>query len=239
MQAFRLHRGRCLIATGEAVEIKAGGVLHQFMHGGATPGRSQINLGALIGEGGGAADLLTHRAHHLLSELHHPDVVAVGLVDLHRGEFGVVAGADALVTENAPQLVDALKSANHQTLEVQLGGDPQRQRQIQRVVMSLEGTGIGTTRLALEHRSLDLQKRTVIQPAANCTHRVRPAPEGLPRLGRHDQVEVTLAIALLHIRQAMPLVRQGLQRLGEHRPLAHLHRQFAAVGAAQDALDPD
>ena len=56
---------------------------------------------------------------------------------------------------------------------------------------------------------------------------------------RHDQVEVALAIALLHIGQAMPLVRQGLQALAEHLPALDLHGQLTAIGAAQAAANPN
>ena len=106
-------------------------------------------------------------------------------------------------------------------------------------MVGLERPGIGTARGALQHRRLDLQEAPPIQPTAHRAHRQGPATEGLAGVGRDDQIEVALAVALLHVRQAVPLVGQGLQGLAQHLPAAHLHRQLAPVGAAQGALHAD
>ena len=45
-----------------------------------------------------------------------------------------------------------------------------------------------------------------------------------------DEVDVALAVALLHIDQAMPLLREGSQTLGEKAELLHLDAEFAALG---------
>ena len=209
------------------------------MHRGPAPGRGEIHLDALIGEARATAHLLAHMGDQALSEIHHVAVIGIGLIDLHRGELGVVAGADALVAEDATQLIDPLKAAHHEALEVQLGGDAQGERQVEGVVVRLERAGVGTTGHALQHRRFDLQEAALIQPAAHGTHRQGAAAEGFAGVGRDDQIQVALAIALLHIRQAMPLVGQRLQALAEHLPAGHLHRQLAAVGAAQRALHTD
>ena len=88
-------------------------------------GGGQVDFGALVADPGAAAHLLAHLGDKLLGELHHVGVVGVGLIDLHRGELGVVAGAHPLVAEDATQLVHPLKTAHHQPLQVQLGGDAQ------------------------------------------------------------------------------------------------------------------
>ena len=95
------------------------------MHGGPPPRGRQVDVGALIADLGATAHLLAYVGNQLLSERHHVGVVGISLVDLHRGELGVVAGADPLVAKDAPQLVDPLKAAHYQPLEVQLGGDAQ------------------------------------------------------------------------------------------------------------------
>ena len=121
---------------------------------------------------------------------------------------------------------------------MQFGGNAQGEGEIKGVVMSLKRTCIGTAGFALQHRCLNFKEVPFIQPATDATHQPRPAAEGLSGVRRHDQIEIALAIALLHIGQAMPLVRQRLQRLGEHAPIAHLHRQLTAIGAAQGAAHP-
>ena len=99
--------------------------------------------------------------------------------------------------------------------------------------------GIGPAGHALQHGRFDLQEIPGIEPAAHGAHHQGAAAEGFAGVGRHDQIEVALAVALLHIGQAMPLIGQGLEALGEHGPALHLHRQLAAVGAAQGAFHTD
>ena len=208
------------------------------MHGGAPPGGRQIHICALIRQAGASTHLLGDRGEHRLGEIHHRVVVGIGLIHLHGGELRVVTGAHPFIPEDAAQLVHPLEPAHHQPLQVQLRGNPKEQRQIQRVVMGDERAGIRPAGLRLQHRRFDLEELTLVQPTANAAHRQRTASERLPGLGGHDEIQVALAVALLHIRQAMPLVRQRLQRLAEHGPVAHLHRQFPTVGASQDAGHP-
>ena len=103
--------------------------------------------------------------------------------------------------------------------------------------MGFEGTGIGTTRHALEHGGFNLKEAPLIEPTADRADRNGTAAKGFPGVRGNDQIEIALAIALLHIGQTMPLVRQGLQALTEHLPALHLDRQFTAIGAAQAARD--
>lgn len=54
----------------------------------------------------------------VLSEGHHVIVVSIGLVQLDRCELRVMAGADAFVAENAPNLKHLLKAANDEALQM-------------------------------------------------------------------------------------------------------------------------
>merc|ERR1711965_437998 len=117
-----------------------------------------------IGDGLTTTDLLANRTDHLLGELHHPQVIGVSLVHLHRSEFRVMSSAGALVAEDSAELIHTLESPHNQPLEMQFRGDAQRQRKVQSVVMRFKGPSISTTRLALENGCLDLQEVAIIQP---------------------------------------------------------------------------
>ena len=65
--------------------------------------------------------------HQLAGQRRHRVVVAVRLVDLEHRELGVVGGVDALVAEDAADLVDPLEAADDQPLEVELDRDAQVQ----------------------------------------------------------------------------------------------------------------
>jgi hypothetical protein len=54
--------------------------------------------------------------------------------------------------------------------------------------------------------------------------------------GVDDQVDITLAITLLHVAETMPLVRQRAQRFGQQAQYVGLHRQLAGLGAGQYAF---
>lgn len=91
-----------------------------------------------VGHVGGTEHRLGQLAEQFLGQVHVVFVVGVGLVELEHGEFGVVPGRDAFVTEVAVDLEDLLETADHQALEVQLRGDAQEHGHVQRVVMGLE-----------------------------------------------------------------------------------------------------
>ena len=94
---------------------------------------------------------------------------------------------------------------------------------------------IGATRLRLQHGRLNLEELSLVEPATNATHQQGPTTEGFTRLRRDNQIEIALAIALLHISKSMPFVGQGLKRLAQHAPITHFHRQLTAVSATQRA----
>ena len=102
-----------------------------------------------------------------------------------------------------------------------------------------EGTGIGSTGLRLQDGRFDFKEATPIEPAPHGADQHSPTPEGFPGLGRHNQIEVALAVALLDIRQTMPLIGEGLEGLAEHGPAGHLDRQFTAIGTFETAVHAD
>ena len=79
------------------------------------------------GDVGPAVDGHGHFLEEVLHELHHPDVVLVGHVNLHAGELGVVGLVHTLVAEVLGKLVDAGEASDDESLEVELVGDTQVQ----------------------------------------------------------------------------------------------------------------
>jgi hypothetical protein len=55
----------------------------------------------------------------------------------------------------------------------------------------------------------------------------------------HDQVQIALAIAALHVGQAMELLGQRTQRLGQQTQRITAHRQLAGLGLEHLTLDAD
>ena len=86
----------------------------------------------------------------------HRVVVAVGLVQLQRGELRVVLEVRALVAELLAHLEHLLHAADDQPLQVQLGGDPEVEIQVVRVDVGLERAGVGAAVDELQDRRLHL-----------------------------------------------------------------------------------
>ena len=57
-------------------------------------------------------------SYEALCQRHHVSVVSISLIQLNRSELWVVAGADALITEDTSNLKHPLKSTDNHALEM-------------------------------------------------------------------------------------------------------------------------
>jgi len=174
-----------------------------------------------------------------LGELHQVGVVRVRLVELEHRELGVVLRRDPLVAEAPVDLVHALEAAHDEALEVQLGRDAQVEVHPERVVVGPERPRDRAAGDRLHHRRLDLEEAARLEEGAERAHEPRAQPEDLARLRVDDQVHVPLAVARLHVLEAVPLLGQWPERLGEERERLDRHRQLAGPRPEQLARDAD
>ena len=82
---------------------------------------------------------LRHIGHHLFGAAHDTLIIGIGFVKLKLGKFRVVLKAHPFVAEVAPDLIDAVKAADDQPLEIKLKGDAQVEVLVQLVVMGDKG----------------------------------------------------------------------------------------------------
>ena len=104
----------------------------EFHHAGTSPRFGQVdcvyNASRVGNANNGCANGITRCLHdEFFTDRHDLAVVAECLVQLHHGELGVVACADAFVAEHATNFVDALHAANDESLEVKFKRDAQVQ----------------------------------------------------------------------------------------------------------------
>ena len=184
-------------------------------HGQTCKGLAEVEQLVAVRHVGAAQDQLRQLAEQFFGQIHVVFVVSVGLVELEHGELGVVPGRNAFVTEVAVDLEDALEATDHQALEVQLRGDAQEHRQVQRVVVGLERLGRGATGDGLQHRRFHFEEVALVEEFADVADHLRTHTEGVAGFLVDDQVDVALAITLLGVGQAVVLVRQRTQRLGQ------------------------
>ena len=120
---------------------------------------------------------------------------------------------DSLVPEVAVDLVDPGEPADDEALEIQLRRDAQGEVEVQRVVVRPEGPGGRSPRERLHHRRLHLDEAAPVEEAADEGDDLRPDLEGAPGFRRDDEIDVTLPIFPLDIREAVPLVGKRAERL--------------------------
>ena len=156
-------RRRWALIAAKSSRIDAGVLGQQLGVGPPGPGGREVDGRLAPGTLISAAEGLDRPADQGLGQVHHRVVVAVGLVGLQHGELGVVPRADALVAVDPADLEDPLHAADQQPLQVQLGGDPQEQVDVERVVMGDERPGRRAAGDRLHRGRLDLDK-TLARP---------------------------------------------------------------------------
>mmetsp|Transcript_33070 Transcript_33070/g.103929 ORF Transcript_33070/g.103929 Transcript_33070/m.103929 type:complete len:329 (-) Transcript_33070:921-1907(-) len=178
----------------------------ELRHGDAAPRRREVDGGALVLDGSPSRHVPRRAGDELLGEGHHVLVVGVGLVELDRGELWVVPRRDALVAEDAAELVDTLHAADDEALEVELRRDPQREVEAEGVVVRLERLRLCAARLRVEARRLDLEEAALVEVPPEVGRDARARGEGGAHARVDDHVEVALPVPLVDVGQPLPLV---------------------------------
>ena len=228
-----------LLERGRRGDLAADRLGDQLVQGGVAPGLLEVDLAAGAVRHHGAPDGARGVEHQVAGELGHGVVVAVGLVGLQLGELREVRGVDALVAEGLAELVHAVEAADDEPLEVELGGDAERDVEVEGVHVRGEGAGRGAAVHDLQHGRLDLDVRPVVERAAQAAHDGRALAGDAARVGVDDEVDVALADPGLRVGEAGVLVGQRAQRLARQLPRRREHRQLAALAADDLAGDAD
>ncbi len=100
-----------------------------------------------------------------------------------------------------------------------------------------ERLGRRPARDRLHHGRLHLEEAPGVEERAQRRDQAALHHEGLADLGVHDQVHVAAPVARLHVLEAVPLLGQRAERLGEELELLDRHRELAGAGAEELAGD--
>src|SRR5215831_17383795 len=82
----------------------------------------------------------------------------------------------------------------------------------------------------VHHRRLDLEEAALDEELTDRLDNLRALDEHIARRWVGDEIDVTLPVLLLLVRQAVEFLRQRPQRLREEPHLLTAHRQFAGLG---------
>ena len=101
--------------------------------------------------------------------------------------------------------------------------------------MRLEGARRRAGHQRVEHRRLHLEEAAVVEEAPDVADELGALAEVLAHLRIGGEVEVALAVARLDVVEAVPLLGQRAQRLGEEGPLVGDDGELAGLGADRPA----
>ena len=150
-----------------------------------------------------------------------------------------MAQVHALVAELLAYLVDAAHHADDEAFEIKLRRYAEVHVDVERVVVRDEGARVGSARDGREYRRLDLESTVAVEDAAEGLYYLRALAEDVAHLGVRYEVGVALAVADLHVLEAVVLLGHRAQRLREKREAAHRERQLAALRAEGNADEAD
>ncbi|OQC54400.1 MAG: hypothetical protein BWX54_02227 [Verrucomicrobia bacterium ADurb.Bin018] len=220
--------------------IRAGVFPHQIVIGHNTPRGRQVNLLTVGGpHHHGAAHLLRRATDQLFDQLHHRTHVAIGFIDLQRGELRIVRAVEPFVAVIFAELEHLVIAAHQQPLQIQLRRDAHVHGLPQRVVERLERRGDGAARQRLQHGGLHLEIAARLQKAADERQNTAAGVEHPAHLRVGNQIQVALAVAHFGVLQPVPFFRQRMQRLGQQFPLRHLQRLLTGARGEQLARHAD
>ena len=227
------------IALEQALGRDPGLLGDELDHRAPRPGWCELDRLAAVLDRRPARHVARQAGEHLLGEDHEVLVRRIGLIELEHGELGVVARRETLVAEDARELEDPLEPSDDEPLQVQLGRDAQVEVDAEGVVVRGEGAGHGPPGDGLHHRRLHLDVAARVEEAADLRDHRAAGDERAAHLGVGHEVEVALAIARLHVGEAVPLLGRRQQCLRQERQLSRLHRQLALSRPHDPARHPD
>ncbi len=203
------------------------------------PRRREVNLIPAERDFAGAQHLLRHSEIELFGQAHHVVIVCISLVHFEHGKLGVVPGGHTLIAKVVADFIHPVQAANDESLEVQLVGNPQEQIGSELVVKGHEGASRSATVDGLQHRGLHFQKAPLVEIAPNGRDKAGTHNERLAGPFVGQQVQVPLPVTHLDIGQAVPLLGQRAQGLGQQGPLANADSDLAGPRAEHGAGHAD
>ena len=144
-----------------------------------------------------------------------------------------------LVTEHTSDLIDALHSADDQSLQIQFQRNTKLQILIERIKMCLERSCSGSARICHEHRSLHFHKSLSVQIFPDRTQDFGTLDKCIFYVRIHDQIHISLTVTQIGIRQPMELLREDLQTLRKQRDLCRMDRHLSGLCSEYFSLDSD
>ena len=221
------------------IEVFAGVFLHRFCHGESRPGRGYVDFRIFIGKFHGAVGSHGAGSYDLFCLVDDVFDVSIGLVGFNGCEFRVVAGIHAFISEVSGDFKNPFIAAHQEPFQIQFRCNAKVHGHVQGIEMGGEGFCIGAAIEGLEHRRFHFQEVMVGVPFADSRHHGSSLHEGVPDFRIHDEIQVSLAVALFLVCETVPFFRQRAQGLGKHGEMDDPYGQFTGMGGENGAFNAE
>ena len=151
----------------------------------------------------------------------------------------------SFVAEVFGKFVHSVKSAHNQTLEVELVGNTQVERNIQGVVVRHKGPRGGSAWNRLQNRGLNLEVAGLVKDAAHRAKNLGAGHEHVAHTLVHHEVHVALAVAQFGVAERVVHGsvrvlfhgRKRAQRLAQHLEARGVHTDFSGLRGEHVAVE--
>ena len=136
---------------------------------------------------------------------------------------------EPLIAEDSAYLVYSFEPADDQSLEVKLERDPQLEILVKSVEMSLERPCRGASCIGDEHGGLDLHEALGVEVTSDRADYLRSLDERVLYVGIHNEVDVSLTVSEIRIRETVKFFGQKLKALRKESDLFRMDRSLAGL----------
>ena len=150
-----------------------------------------------------------------------------------------MSGIQSFVTEYSTNLKYLLKSADDQSLKVELQRDTQVQVLIQCIEMSHEGSCCSTACISHKHGCLHLHEALSVQVTPDSGDNLASLYKGILNIRIHDEIHISLTVTKVRIGHSVELLRKRLQVLTEQHCLNRMNRYLSLLCTEHISLNTD
>ena len=211
--------------------------LDSASHGESWPRAFDIDFGAFIGEFGCAVGCECAGFDDFFCLFNDVFDVAVCLVCFDGCEFRVVTGIHAFVSEVSGDFENSFIAAHEESLQVEFRCNAKVHGHVECIEMSGEWLCVCAAIEWLENRGFDFEESVVGVPFADSCHHGCSLDECGADFRIDHEVEVSLAITLFLVSQAVPFFRQRTEGFGQHGEVVYADGEFTGMCGEYDAFD--
>src|SRR5699024_9029235 len=185
----------------------------------------------------GACYVVCDMCNHFLCKVHDVMEVRIRLIQLNHCEFRIMPCGNPFIPEYPADFVDFFKSPDNQAFQMKFNCDAHEQFHVERIVMGDERARLRPAGDCMHHWRLNFEETALVQIITHLLDDQAALDECPFGIFACNQVQITFAVTLLDIFQAVIFIRQRSDRLGQCSEFLCLHGKLSRVRLEHDTFD--